>query len=66
MEHSLKNLLVIVALGAAVASPAFARSELNRHHQRFTWSELNRHQHALPRDANIYDRNQKGYPRPAY
>jgi hypothetical protein len=40
MEHSLKKLLVIVALGAAAASPAFARSELNGHQQRFFRSEL--------------------------
>jgi hypothetical protein len=54
MEHSLKELLVIVALGAAVASsPAFARSELNGHQQRFARSELNGHQQRLPRDANI-------------
>jgi hypothetical protein len=35
MEHSLKKLLVIVALGPAATSPAFARSELNGHQQRF-------------------------------
>jgi hypothetical protein len=39
MEHSLKKLLVIVVLGAAVASPAFARSGLNGHQQRFAGSE---------------------------
>jgi hypothetical protein len=68
MEHSLKKLLVIVALGAAVASPAFARSELNGHQQRFARSELNGHQQRLPRDAKISitnDRNLEGYPRPA-
>jgi hypothetical protein len=69
MEHSLKKLLVIVALGAAVASPAFARSKLNRHQQGFARSELNGHQQWLPRDANMFitnDRNLEGYPRPAY
>ena len=67
MEHSLKKLLVIVALGAAVASPAFARS-LNGHQQRFARSELNGHQQRLSRDANMFitnDRNLEGYPRPA-
>jgi hypothetical protein len=68
MEHSLKKLLVIVALGAAVASPAFARSELSGHQQRFARSELNGHQQRSPRNANILitnDRNLEGYPRPA-
>jgi hypothetical protein len=67
MEHSIKTLLVIVALGAAMASPAFARSELNSH-QWFARSELNGHQQRLlPRGANISitnDRNLEGYPRP--
>jgi hypothetical protein len=68
MEHSLKKLLVIVALGAAAASPAFARSELNGHQQRVARSELNGHQQRSPRDANMFitnDRNLEGYPRPA-
>jgi hypothetical protein len=67
MERSLKKLLVIVALGAAVASPAFARPELNRHQQRLARWEMNGHQQRLPRDAEISitnDRNQEGYPRP--
>ena len=54
MERTLKKLLVIVALGAAAASPAFARSELNGHQQRFTGSELNGHQQRSPRDANMF------------
>jgi hypothetical protein len=64
MEYSLKNLLVIVALGAAVASPAFARAE--RHHQTAAISGMSAWSWSLwlPRDANIYDRNQEGYPRP--
>jgi hypothetical protein len=68
MEHSFKTLLVIVALGAAVASPAFGRSALNGHQQRVVRSELNGYQQRLPRDANISitdDRNPEGYPRPA-
>jgi hypothetical protein len=68
MEYSLKTLLVIVALGAGVASPAFARSELNGHQQRFTRSMLNGYQQWSPRDTNFFvthDRNQEGYPRPA-
>ena len=68
MERSLKKLLVIVVLGASVAPPAFARSGLNGHQQRFTGSELNGHQQRLPRDANIFvghDRNLEGYPQPA-
>jgi hypothetical protein len=68
MEHSLKKLLVIVALGAAAASPAFARSELNGHQQRFFRSELNGHQQRAPRDVNLFmtnDRNLEGYPRSA-
>jgi hypothetical protein len=68
MEHSLKKLLVIVALGAAVASPAFARSALNGHQQRVARSELNGYQQRSPRDANILitnDRNLERYPRPA-
>jgi hypothetical protein len=67
VEHSLKTLLIIIALGAAVASPAFARSKLNGHQQRFTRSELNIHQQWSPRDSNIFDthdRNLEGYPRP--
>jgi hypothetical protein len=69
MEHSLKKLLVIVALGAAVASPAFARTALNNHQQRFARPELNGYQQSLPRDVNMFitnDRNLEGYPRPAY
>jgi hypothetical protein len=57
MEHSLEKLLVIVALGAATASPAFARSELNGHQQRFVRSELNGHQQRSPRDANMFIAN---------
>jgi hypothetical protein len=53
MEHSLKKLLVIVALGAAAASPAFARSELNGHHQRFARPELDGQQQSSPRDASV-------------
>jgi hypothetical protein len=67
MDHSLKKLLVIVVFGAAVVSPAFARSGLN-HQQRFVGSELNGHQQRLPRDASVFvghDRNQEGYPQPA-
>jgi hypothetical protein len=44
MKHlkNLETLLIVIALGAIVASPAFARSE-NGHQQRFTWSALNVH-----------------------
>jgi hypothetical protein len=70
MEHSLRKLLVIVALGAAVASPAFARSELKGHHQQgLARSELNGHQQSWHRDPDFSitnDRNLEGYPRPAY
>ena len=77
MEQSLKKLLVIVALGAAAASPAFARSESNGHQQRFARPEPNGRP---PRAANMFitndrnlernmfitnDRNLEGYPRPA-
>jgi hypothetical protein len=68
MEHSLKRFLVIVALGAVAASPAFARSELDGRHQRFARPEPNGQQQRSPRDANMFitnDRNLEGYPRPA-
>ena len=63
----MKTLLIIVAFGAAVASPAFARSG-NGHHQKFTWSGLNVHQQWAPRNLNNFvtdDRNYEGYPRSA-
>ena len=63
----MKTFLIVVAFGAAVASPAFARSE-NGHHQRFTWSALNVHQQWSPRNPNNFvaeDRNYEGYPRSA-
>jgi hypothetical protein len=66
MEHSLKTLLIIIALAAAVASPAFARSQLNGHQQRFTRSDFNAHQQWSPRDTfDTHDRNLEGRPRPA-
>jgi hypothetical protein len=63
----MKTLLIVVAFGAAVASPAFARSG-NGHHQGFTRSQLNVHQQLSPRNLNNFvteDRNYEGYPRSA-
>ena len=61
----MKILLIVVAFGVAVASPAFARSG-NGHHQRFDWSRLNVHQQWAPSNLNNFeDRNYEGYPRSA-
>ena len=64
MKHlkNLETLLIILAFGAVVASPAFARSE-NGHQQRFTWSALNVHQQWSPRNPSNFiteDRNYVG------
>jgi hypothetical protein len=59
----MKTLLIVVAFGAAVTSPAFARSE-NGQQQRLTRSNLNVHQQWSPRIVTE-DRNYEGYPRPA-
>jgi hypothetical protein len=62
----MKTLLIVVAFGAAVASPAFAQSGNGHQHHRFTWSEMNVHQQWAPRNLNNFeDRNYEGYPRSA-
>ena len=59
----MKTLLIVVAFGAAVTSPAFARSE-NGQQQRLTRSNLNVHQQWAPSNLNNFeDRNYEGYPR---
>jgi hypothetical protein len=61
----MKTLLIVVAFGAAAASPAFARSGNGHHHQqRLNWSGLNVHQQWAPSNLNNFeDRNYEGYPR---